>query len=295
MTEATYCRLSDRGLLRIAGADARAFLHGQVTQAINDLPGNQTRLAAWLNPKGRVLALFDVVPEADAFCLMLPADLANDIAVRLRRFVLRAAVEIEPVTDRVVFALLGDGVAWLAARGIELNRRGIVTDAETIWVDVGPGRVDVIGKATATRQLFGGLKEVERDAANRAAIAQGRPEVPAALSERYIPQMLNLDQLDAVSFTKGCYPGQEIVARTTNLGTVKRRIRRFATSGGDRPAPGDVIVDSGGQTAGEINRAASANDGFECLAVVQLDADDQSLTLQSDGRRLKPRPLPQTN
>jgi folate-binding protein YgfZ len=295
MTEATYCRVAEQGLLRITGSDARRFLHAQTTQRIDDLAPQETRLAAWLNPKGRVVALFDVVPAEDGFWLILPADLCAEVAVKLGRYVLRADVRIEAVTERAVYALLGDSDDWLADRGITLPPRGVAAGNDALFIGIGPGRVDIIAAAAPPAALFADLDAATPDAANLAAIVLGRPDVPASLSERYIPQMLNLDRLGGVSLTKGCYPGQEIVARTHNLGTVKRRIQRFGTSQGARPLPDDGIVDASGHTAGEINRVARAGHGFEMLAVVQVGVTGGSLTLASDGRELKSLPLPQAS
>ena len=291
MTEPRFSPQPELALLRVDGADARRFLHAQTTQRIDDMSASETRLAAWLNAKGRIFALFDIVPDGDGFWLVLPADNAAATAATLGRFVLRDKVTIAPAPGRAVFALFDEGDLWLAARGIELPPRGVAAQDGVILFRLGPGRVDLIGEPAALEAWLGGLARAEPDEAARAAIALGRPEIPASLAERYIPQLLNLDRQGAVSFTKGCYPGQEIVARTQNLGQVKRRLMRFRTGAGARPEPGDAIVGTGGEPAGEINRAAAADRGFELLAVVPLDADSGALAL-GDGRALEPLPIP---
>jgi folate-binding protein YgfZ len=163
---------------------------------------------------------------------------------------------------------------------------------EATLVRIAANRIDVIGSADLPGTLFAGLEETDADAATLAAIALGRPEIPAALSERYVPQMLNLERLGAVSFTKGCYPGQEIVARTEHRGQVKRRLRRLAAGPGARPAAGDAVIDTAGETVGEVNRAAATRAGFELLAVVAVETETTGLRLAADGRPLEELALP---
>jgi folate-binding protein YgfZ len=314
MPDARYCRQPGLGLLRIAGRDARKFLHAQTTQRIDDLPTQATRLAAWLSAKGRVLGLFDVVPEGDSFLLLLPADNAAAVRTGLGRYVLRDDVRIEPETGRAVWTLVGEIDPWLRAQGIALAPGAVIAAGDATRAQAGGAtlagtgdatlaqtgdatlartgeqRVDLISVSDARPALLTGLAETDPDAAAQIAIAAGRPELPLALADRYTPHMLNLEQLDAVSFTKGCYPGQEIVARTEHRGEVKRRIRRFACAAGPRPLPGDAIVDGTGTAAGEVNRAAQVQGGFELLAVVALDKDPATLRLVSNARALEPLP-----
>jgi folate-binding Fe-S cluster repair protein YgfZ len=103
--------------------------------------------------------------------------------------------------------------------------------------------------------------------------------------------MLNLERIDAVSFSKGCYPGQEIVARTENLGEVKRRLVRFACGPGPLPTAGSEVLDSADRAVGEVNRSSATGQGCELLAVIQIDALGDRLTLAADGRELERQPL----
>jgi folate-binding protein YgfZ len=272
--------------LRVSGRDARRFLHAQTTQRIDDLKTDETRLAAWLNAKGRVLALFDVVPDGDSFLLMLSGDNLGAVIAGLRRYVLRDDVRIESATDRSVLSVIGAIDDWLAENGIALPANGVAAASEAILARTGEHRVDVIAEARGRPLLLAGLTETDADAAALIAIRDGRPEVPLALADRYTPHMLNLER-DAVSFTKGCYPGQEIVARTEHRGEAKRRIRRFRCTPGARPAAGDSLLDTRGVTSGEVNRAAASGDGFELLAVVGIEAGAESLAL-ADGRTVAP-------
>jgi folate-binding protein YgfZ len=214
-----------------------------------------------------------------------------------RRFLhaqMTQAINDLPASGRIL-------AAWLSARGRVRALFEVVADGDTLWLILPADncdylvtelsrfilRADARLETAATATLPAALADIDlhrSDAAVVDAIRRGLPEVTAALRERYIPHMLNLDRLGAVSLTKGCYPGQEIVARTTNLGQVKRRLSRFALGAGERPAPGDELVAADGTSAGEINRVAATASGFELLAVVPIDAGN--LRLGSDGRVL---------
>lgn len=287
MSSIARCRLGSIGVLEVAGADARQFLHAQTTQDIAGLADRRATLAAWLTAKGRVRALFDVVATDGVFRLLMPRDQLEPVCRQLKMFVLRSKVEIRPLPDVVVDAVVGDTNEWLRERGLDTGNGAAPVEDRISFVNVGTGLVLVVGDVNDVESALADIARCDDDAVELAAIRLGRPEVPFALSDAYIPQMLNLDALDAVSFTKGCYPGQEIVARTANRGTVKRRLRRFRTGAGARPEPGDAIA-ADGETVGQVNRAADVESGYELLAVVQLDALDGKLTLAADGRGLEP-------
>jgi folate-binding protein YgfZ len=289
MPDVRFCRQPGLGILRVSGRDARKFLHAQTTQQIDDLKPQETRLAAWLNAKGRVLALFDVVPDGDGYLLILPADNVGAVIAGLRRYVLRDDVRIESAADCSVLCVIGAVDDWLGERGIALPRQGVAAAGDAILARTGERRVDVIAAAPPLPPVLAGLAEADADAAALVAIAEGRPDMPAVLADRYTPHMLNLER-NAVSFTKGCYPGQEIVARTEHRGEAKRGIRRLASPTGTRPLPGDAIVDAAGALQGEVNRAAAADGGFEILAVAGVGAGVHGLHL-ADGRALAPLPI----
>jgi folate-binding protein YgfZ len=299
MPELCFCRQPGQGVLRVSGRDARKFLHAQTSQRIDDLGTGETRLAAWLSAKGRVLALFDVVPDGESFLLLMPADTVAAVSTGLRRYVLRDDVQIQAESDRSVLTVIGEVDSWLGEQGTTLPRNSVVALSDAILARTGTLRVDVIAPGTALPSILAGVAETDTAAGALVGIMEGRPEVPAALADRFTPHMLGLER-EAVSFNKGCYPGQEIVARTEHRGESKRRIRRFACEGRTRPSAGDAIFDAAGATTGEVNRAAaivgiggravSARVGFELLAVVATDAAGDGLRL-ADGRALEPLPI----
>lgn len=279
-------QLPDLGVLRFTGPDAAGFLQGQVTHDTRLLEGGRTLLVACATPQGRVIALLRLRRSGDAIHALLPLELADGLVARLRRFVLRAKVSIDLAHDlRVIWAERQPG--GIAARGAPDDATGVVfdvaTDRRAIAVPSSALRVDT------------GTRPVERCRATvndwRAAdIAAGLPQVYAATSESFTPQMLNLDLLDGVSFDKGCYTGQEIVVRTQHLGRIKRRTLRYRVPPGPEPSPLSGLTLDGVKVA-EVLTTASRADGVEFLAVTSLDARGRVLVTE-DGRAAEPLPLP---
>jgi folate-binding protein YgfZ len=288
------------GVLRIAGPDAVGFLQGQLTQDIALLADGRTLLAALCTPQGRVIALPRLHQTDAAIYALIPADLVSRVATHLRKFVLRARVEILQAADLHVGAIItGDAAGTHAQRAFDeaamtQSPVPLSGSTEVVAFQYAPGREVVAAPAAAWRSISGlslGHPSPRTHADWLAAdIAAGLTQVFAATSEQFIPQMLNVDLLDGVSFTKGCYTGQEIVARTHHLGRVKRRTMRFHVEAGPAPAPlSPLLLD--GVKAADVLLAAAVDDGIELLAVTNLDAAGKTLRLE-DGRDAEPRPLP---
>ncbi len=230
-------RLNRYGLLSVTGADARDFLHAQLTIDIRNLPAGRAALAGWCSAKGRLLATFLVVPSPQGFLLQLARDLAPAVAKRLSMFVLRSKVKIADESD--AWAQFG---IWDAPAPASVSWEG--------------GRVSVPRSAHRTLQLEPAAgasvaANADEEAWTLQEIRAGWPLITAATQDQFVPQMVNLEQLEAVDFHKGCYPGQEIVARAQYRGQVKRRMVRLPAPAGTQLRPGDefnggVVVDSAG-------------------------------------------------
>jgi len=271
-------------VLRFEGPDAATFLQGQVTHDTRLLDDGRTQLAAVNNPQGRVVALLRLHGSPQGIDALLPADLAEAVAARLRRFVLRAKVDVRVAAD-------------LRAVGVRADRPPLpaaATGAATAWFDYGPGRkVLAVPEGVLHEVLDAPAGESAEDVETRwwsQDMAAGMPQVFAASSEAFVPQMLNLDLLDAISFSKGCYTGQEIVARTQNLGRIKRRTARFRLPGGPplRPLAG-LSLD--GAKVAEVVMSARTGDSLELLAVTSLESWGRTLRSE-DGREAVPQALP---
>jgi folate-binding protein YgfZ len=225
---AALARLDELALIEFSGADALTFLHGQLTQDLTALPEGQARLAGYCTAQGRLLATMVIWPstrQPGALRALVRADLADALVKRLRMFVLRAKVTIERGAGTVWGVGLSGADARAAAPAWTLS-----TDAAGDWVRAPDGAQAGEPAARCWLAAEPGHAPAGADDAAWAAqwrardIRAGLPWVQDATRELFIPQTLNLDLTGAVSFTKGCYPGQEVVARSHYRGTLKRRM-----------------------------------------------------------------------
>jgi folate-binding protein YgfZ len=259
--------------LRLAGGDAVAFAQAQFMNDVAALEPGTWHWNGWLDPKGRVQALFALLREdADRLLLVTPAD-TDALAAALRRYVFRSKVSLESV------ALHATG--RLASPDQASGSRFARTDGGTIEIDLG-------GEAGARTLLLDDAPSgqptgaADADAWWALDIAHGWPALPDARLDAFTPQQLSLQRLAAFSVKKGCYPGQEIVARTHFLGRAKRGIARFSAPDA---TPGASVQDAEGRDVGHVVCAAAG----ECLAVVPLDA--AAGPFLSGGAPLSPLPL----
>jgi hypothetical protein len=254
-------QLDHLAALEFAGADASAFLHGQLSSDVHGLAVGDSQLTSYSTPKGRVVAILRLIREPDRLVGVLPTDLAVPVLERLRKYVLRARVTLRVATEIVAFG-----------------------------TTLAPDRLTV-GAPSAPRTAADSEPRIA--AWKRANIAAGIGQVYGATSELFVAQMLNLDLVNAISFRKGCYTGQEIIARTQNLGRVKRRMLRFEVRAGEPVAVGGT-VSLGRFGMGTVVEAASGAHGhLELLAVVHLEPQagetSEAAALEVQAREL---PLP---
>ncbi|HET7203098.1 MAG TPA: hypothetical protein VFI92_06985 [Steroidobacteraceae bacterium] len=288
------------GVLRIAGADAVQFLQGQFTNDTRLLADGSTQVSACCTTQGRVIAVVRLRQIDEVVYVLLPADLLGKVATHLRKFVLRARVEILQAADLHVGAIYsGHAAATVAQRtfdeaALTMSPVPLAGATEVVTFQYAPGREVVAAPAAAWRAISGlSLSRPSTRAFEEwlaADVADGLPQVFAATSEQFTPQMLNVDLIGGVSYTKGCYTGQEIVARTHHLGRVKRRTMRFVLPAGHVPAPMSNLL-LGGAKAADVLMTASLPDRIELLAVTNLDAAGKALVTE-DGCVAEPRALP---
>jgi folate-binding protein YgfZ len=277
-TMPSYAESTEYVCLEVRGADAATFLHAQLSLAVAALD-QRAPLAGWHDARGRVRALLRVCRLPDRWWLVTPRDGAEALVKKMRMFVLRSAVTLDVAADVVVAAVLDTDAAWLARHDLPQTSapNQVVTLGKHRLARVGADYWQVLGPATGSAALDAGLARTTPEAVALAEIGLGIPAVTAALSERFVAQMLNLDELGAVSFDKGCYPGQEIIARVHNLGGVKRRLRRYAVSAAPLPVGTPVVALDDGVPVGEVVRSAATEHGAELLAVVDNAAADAAL------------------
>jgi hypothetical protein len=279
------------GVLRIGGADASRFLQGQLTNDVQMLADGRTQLTALNTPQGRVIAILRLHQAEDATYALLPTDLVETVVALLRRFVLRSKVELQVAAD-LQAGWIGTSALSpaLDATAIDVTRTvsamPSLTSTHVVSFDYAPGRQVIAVTPEAWRSITGlsatrAHPRIENEW-TAADIAEGLPQVRASTSGQFVAQMLNLDLLDAISFRKGCYTGQEIVARTQHLGRIKRRTFRYRLADGPAPAPLDGLYRERTKVA-EVLLAAERQGAAEFLAVTNLDAGDVLLAA-GDGR-----------
>ncbi len=250
----TLGRLPHLGILRFTGVDALQFLQGQLSNDTQRLAERIALLAAYSSAQGRVLAIVYLLPHSSGVLAILPRDILKSTLERMRKFILRAKVSIEDLSDS--WAVAGRFGAQSPTGYVE--RDGIATtplgrDPSRSWV-VGPADCEVASVESAWRL---------------ADIRAGLPQIYAATSEAFVAQMLNLDLLDGISFTKGCYTGQEIIARTQHLGRIKRRLFRVSLPVGEWAIGQTVSLVDGRQ--GRLVEVGKSPEGTEGLAVLNVE------------------------
>jgi tRNA-modifying protein YgfZ len=293
-------RLESLGLIRASGADAASFLHGQLTNDVLHLDQSQARLAGYCSAKGRLLASFVVWRTGDDLLLACSADLLAPTLKRLRMFVLRANCQLTDASAELpLYGLAGPAArAWLGATAP--GEPGRVAERDSAWV------LRLPDAAGVPRFLCAGLAQTPPLPLLSAAawawleVSSAVARIEQASSERFVPQMLNYEIVGGVDFRKGCYPGQEVVARSQYRGTIKRRSLLFEIDA-PPPAVGTEVFHSEdpGQPAGQVVNAApipGAHGAGRSLALVEVKlaalASGSLHFASPQGPRLEPVAMP---
>ena len=295
--------LSQLGVIALRGEDTAAFLQGQLSNDVRALHADGAQWSGYCNPKGRLLGNFLAWRQGEDYCLQLSGDILAGVLKRLSMFILRAKVQARNASDenvRLVVAGRQALAAVTAAMGAvpEAAMRSVAGEAgqvirlgdDKFVLSIAPGRAAAVWQA-----LRQSATPVGAPVWDWLRLNAGIPMIVAATQELFVPQMVNLEVIGGVSFQKGCYPGQEIVARSQYLGKLKRRM--FLAHVDAEAAPGDPLysADMDGQATGTVVNAAPAPaGGFDVLAVAQVEsANTQTLHLKAaDGAALTLKPLP---
>lgn len=293
------CRLDDRGLLSFRGTDAAKFLHGQLSTDVLALAAGESRLTSYSDARGRLLLVGRLYAETDRLLLEIPNDRIEPVRQQLAKYVLRADVRIEDVSDALARCAAAGHSAAVALGAVVDNLpaepgHSVIADAGARIVRLaGPRpRWQVHGEPEAVStiwdQLAGHTVEVDSGQWRLLDIEAGIPAVHEATAGHFVAQMLNLDRLGAIDFSKGCYPGQEVIARTHYLGRIKRRMQLLHLAG-TVPAPG-TAVENDGKRIGEVVEGAWMPEGGSLVLAVLHDEAGDPLTI--DGQPAERRPLP---
>lgn len=281
------CDLTHLGLLKISGTDAVNFLQGQVTNDVKLLAGDNAHYTAYCTPKGRMLALFLAFVHHDHLHLQLSRELLEPVMKRLKMYVLRSKVEITDASESIIkFGLNGPEAASML---VPVFSKIPTHDYELVSLEngvilklpatVNSSRFELFTDATNAPAIWNALKAdcqlSGKPCWDWLEIQAGIPDIAPATQEQFVPQMLNLDLLNAISFKKGCYTGQEIVARTHYLGSVKRRTYLASIESAHAPLAGDKVMDGAKNEVGQIVRvAANPSGSFDALVEMRIDAKE---------------------
>ena len=266
----------NQSVIDVSGPDAEAFLDSQLTSDVKNIKIKSLTHSGYCNPKGRLIATPYVIRNADSFNLLIPNDLVDEFISRITRFILRAKVSINENNTLAIVGVIAQADPEISIRKLneldneilEINsRQGFILcpfdSLESFWIK------------TTQSYLPSQFEHWEIE-----NIRNGIVNIGDATKEQFLPQMINLEKHKGVSFTKGCYPGQEIVARTKYLGSVKRKLCYFRSD--SLIAQGTAIFTSEGTPCGTVchtSRKSKESDNQEGLAVIHINnIDDDKLT-----------------
>ncbi len=284
LTECALFDLSHLRFIKVSGDDAETFLQGQFTCDMRKVSTEHHQMGGYCTPKGRMLANFRIFIHQGTYVLQLPHDTHAALLKRLPMYVLRSQVTLEDVSDRLVAI----GLAGVCANDLmtaafdnipQTPGDSVQNNSITLLNIPGPmPRFEIVGQTDDMVAIWQGLSG-KADATNTELwslldIRSGIPTIYAGTAEAFVPQMANMQLIDGVSFDKGCYVGQEIVARMKYLGELKRRMHYAKTDSTVRPQPGDELHSSAGLESGQgagrvVMSAPSPDGGYELLAVIE--------------------------
>jgi folate-binding protein YgfZ len=298
--------LTHLGLIACSGEDAQSFLHSQLSNDVRQLGAERSEYAAYCSAKGRMLANFLLWRKEPAYYLQLARALLPTVQKRMGMFVLRAKVKLTDASDTHAAMGLAGGAAEAVLKelfpALPQQAHQVVHDPANGTLIALPGaRFQLVAEVETAKRLWHRLAAVLRPVGPSRwqwlEIQNGLPLIEPATQEQFVPQMANMELIGAVNFQKGCYPGQEIVARTQYLGQLKRRMVLAHLEAGAPPEAGDELFSSelDGQASGMVvNAQAAPEGGYDLLAVVQRSSIAQgTLHLRAaDGPVLSIQPLP---
>ncbi|PID50481.1 MAG: folate-binding protein YgfZ [Proteobacteria bacterium] len=301
---ALLCDLSHIGLIAASGEDARDFLQGQLSNDINLVSEQRAQISSYNSPKGRAYTDLQIMLRQGVYYLTLSSDILEAVLKRLRIFVMRSKVSLEDAQDSLVHFGYAD------PKGEQRLREALGTMPEQVLDVVQQDNLTIIrrpasvprfeiwGELEAACNLWNQLNvhaaAVSLNAWDYFEISAGIPHISLASMEAWVPQMLNLQLLGGISFNKGCFPGQEVIARLKYLGKNKRQTYRIGTDSVKLPEVGTAIINAEGKEAGNILNATLNPDGvLEALAVLKIKAAQQE-TLILQGNAVTILDLPYT-
>ena len=300
------CDLSQLSLLKVSGNDAEQFLQGQLTNDIKQLTEGRTHLTAYCTAKGRMLAIFRAHRNGENIYLQAPSEVIESVQKRLQMFTIMSDVKLENISEQQAqLGLMGDTATTLLAANFHSLPKtdNSLIQCDSITLIRHPGRMaryQIIAPPAQLKELCQAWLDngdvVDPSNWSLLDIRAGIPNIYSATQESFVPQMTNLHLIDGVSFTKGCYVGQEIVARMQYLGKQKRHMQYATVITQQRPKVGDQLFSATSQStqgAGNVVDVQTAGEQYELLVVVEDEsAANNDLQLTQNGSKLEIGKLP---
>jgi hypothetical protein len=306
-SQTVLCDLSHLGLIAASGEESQAFLQGQLTNDLRKINPGQAQYNSYCSPKGRMLANFMLWQSDGDYFMQLSPDLQESIQKRLSMFVMRSKVKLRDARGEWVrLGIAGPDAEALVQEIVGTLPQGAMAATrsdQASAIRLQQNRFELIVALEHAPALWDSLRSRSTPVGVQVwqwlEIESGIPTLTTATQEHFVPQMVNFEAIGGVSFQKGCYPGQEIVARTQYLGKLKRRMYLAHLSADTTPSAGDELFSSDmeEQSSGMIvNAEASPEGGYDLLAVIQMSSVEAGAIhwKSLDGPQLQLRPLPYT-
>ena len=288
--ENKFIVLDKTATIRVEGDDRIQFLQGQLTQDINLISQDKALYAGFCNPKGRVLAFMLCYVAHESIHIQLDNSIKESILKKLKMYVLRSKVSLNLLEE--TFTSIGFvGTKALVERNIQIpkNHLDIVQYQDVMIMRIGHDseRYQLMGENSKVNEFiklnFSAYSTMSLDDWNNLNILDGIPDIYPTTQEAFIPQSLNMDLIEGINFKKGCYTGQEIVARTHYLGKVKRRMYRAFIKSQVDLNPGDQILNKNGEETGQLVRSAKENnDKTNLLIELRVDQAHEALFIKNE-------------
>lgn len=278
----TITALSHLGLIQIGGEDATGFLQNQFTNDVSEVTETSSQISAWCSPKGRALTCFRLFKTDKYYYMQLPHVLVQPTLERLDKYRMMSKVTLEDSSDELPALGISGHQAeeilnkLLGASPARINKVLRQNDCTLLKIPGSFSRFMIFGEPAKLIRLWSSIsteaQPTESSYWRLLDIEAGLPNVYPETIEAFVPQMLNLQAVDGLSFTKGCYPGQEVVARMEYLGKLKRRMYRALVNTDTLPEPGDIlcVTESGRNTGKVVDAHLISQDGYELLAVIEI-------------------------
>jgi folate-binding protein YgfZ len=288
--ENKFIVLDKTATIRVEGDDRIQFLQGQLTQDINLISQDKALYAGFCNPKGRVLAFMLCYVAHESIHIQLDNSIKESILKKLKMYVLRSKVSLNLLEE--TFTSIGFvSTKALVERNIQTpkNHLDIVQYQDVMIIRIGQDgeRYQLMGEASKVNEFiklnFSAYSTMSLDDWNNLNILDGIPDIYPTTQEAFIPQSLNMDLIEGINFKKGCYTGQEIVARTHYLGKVKRRMYRAFIKSHLDLNPGDQILNKNGEETGQLVRSAKENNEKTNLLIeLRVDQAHEALFIKNE-------------